>query len=202
MTKVVLKTIAITLASVVLAIGLFFGSFALFSPITLANFFDGMGCYSLSITFYESNFNKTQKVSDLATLVVKIDQEKDSERAEKYLKILVEFDKFEEFCASEDKYSQSQMAAKDYYLGEYVYALLKNGKFLDAFNLSFDYIDDNGYTENNPCRVMVVNAEKLLTDDQIYTLKKEIYDCRLSLTDQNDLARANSDAEWLSLLIG
>ena len=68
MKKVVLKTIAITLASIVLALGLFFGSFALFSPITLAKFFDGLGVYSLSINFYESNFNKTKKVSDLAII--------------------------------------------------------------------------------------------------------------------------------------
>lgn len=201
MTKVVFKTIAITLASIVLAAGLFFGSFALFSPITLANFFDGMGCYSLSITFYESNFNKTQKVGDLATLVVKIDQDKDSELAEKYLKILVEYEKFDEFCEAEDKYSQSQISAKEYYLGEYVNALLKNGKNTEAVDVSFDYIRENGYTENNPCRIIVINASDFLNEDEIYSLKQKIYECRLGLTDENDLARANSDADWLSQII-
>ena len=201
MTKLVLKTIAITLALIVLAIGLFFGSFALFSPITLARFFDGVGCYSLSITFYESNFNKTQKVSDLATLIVKIDQEKDSELAEKYLKILVEYENFDEFCSSEDKYSQSQISAKDFYLGEYVYALLKNGKNTGAVDVAFDYIEENGYTENNPCRIIVVNASSFLNEDEIYSLKQKIYQCRLGLTNENDLARANLDADWLSQLI-
>lgn len=197
MKKLILKTTAITLASVIVALGLFFGSFAIFSPITLAKFFDGVGMYSLSINFYESNFDKSNKLSDLVLLINEIDKEKDSELAEQYLKLLVEYEGFDRFCELEDEYNPSQISARDFYLGEYVYALVKNAKFDLALDIAFGYVAENGYTENNPCRIIVFNAERLLDDDQIYKLKQKIYDCRTGLADSND-TRANMDAELLS----
>jgi len=200
--KVVLKTIAITLASIVLALGLFFGSFALFSPITLAKFFDGLGVYSLSINFYESNFNKTKKVSDLATLVVKLDSEKDSERAEKYLKLFTECEGFDAYCDLEDEYTESNISSKEFYLGDYVYVLCVNGKVDEAISVAFDYVEENGYTKNNPCRIIVLNAETFLSQEQMDGLKNKINDCRTNLTDSNQVSYANLDVEWLEQLIG
>ncbi len=201
MGKIVLKSALFTLAGIVLCLGILFGMLAWLSPISLAKFFDGMGMYSASVTFYESNFNKTKELGDLSTLIVKIDVEKDSERAEKYLEILVESEHFENYCIVNDGVSQSNISSKDFYLGEYVYALILNGKFETALSLSFEYVGENGYTQNNPARIMVIHAKDLLTEQQVYTLKQKIYECRISLSDPNHVSLANLDADALSQII-
>ena len=179
--KIVLKTIAITLAGILLCAGILYGALALFSPITLATFFDDMGMYSASIRYYEKNFEKTNTFGDLDKLVIEIDLDKDSDIAEKYLKLLVESEQFDKFCELKDQLSPSQISAKEYYLGEYVYALCKNDKFEDAVEIASNYVTESGYTKDNPIRIMVFNAQELLGEQQIYALKQKIYEIRARL---------------------
>ena len=71
--KLIGKTIAITLASVIGALLIAFGAAALFAPRLVADMFDDMGAYSASIHFYERNFESTKTTDDLVLLIDKID---------------------------------------------------------------------------------------------------------------------------------
>ena len=98
MRKLVIKTAVITLASLLVALAITFGAFALFAPRSLAGFFDGVGNYSASVFFYERQFERSNEFLDLANLVNKIDDENDNERAVKYLSLFINHDEFENYC--------------------------------------------------------------------------------------------------------
>ena len=102
MTKLVWKTIAITLASALGALMLAFGSLALFSPITLASFFDNAGNRSVALFYYEKQYQKTGGINDLGVLALKIDDKSNSKMAEKYLADLVSHKDFDKYCKKQD----------------------------------------------------------------------------------------------------
>jgi hypothetical protein len=74
LTKLVWKTVAITLSALLGACLITFGSLALFAPASLGNFFGGLGMYNSSIHFYEVQYGKSQSIEDLAVLVLKLDE--------------------------------------------------------------------------------------------------------------------------------
>jgi hypothetical protein len=153
--KLVLKTVAITLASIVLAFAVAFGAACIFAPKFLAKCFDGVGAYSASVFFYEKQYKKSGVIEDLALLVDNVDGEKDAEKAEKYLKLLVTDEWFESFCTLQDGGEATLISTSEYYLGRYAVALVENGKGDEALEFCYSYVRDNGYTKNNPYRILV-----------------------------------------------
>ncbi len=116
MRKLVIKTAVITLASLLVALAITFGAFALFAPRSLAGFFDGVGNYSASVFFYEKQYGNTEDFNDLVVLVDKIDDVSDGERAKKYLAILINHADFEEFCSNKKIMG---IPYSEYYNGRY-----------------------------------------------------------------------------------
>ena len=116
MKKLVIKTAVITLASILVALAITFGAFAMFAPRSLAVFFDGVGNYSASVFFYEKQYLKTENFSDLVELVNELDDANDSERAQKYLGILIAHEDFENFCANKKIFG---VPYAEYYNGRY-----------------------------------------------------------------------------------
>lgn len=150
MKKLVLKTAGITLAVIIMIAGLIFGAFAIFSPKTLAKFFDGAGNYSLSVIFYEKQYNKTQDISDLYVLSVKLDDEKDAEKTQKYLAEFLSSEGVKDYCANFDNIG-SGIKTYDYLNGKYVCALYSVKGITDTIiylenSVKTDYNDFNGYS--------------------------------------------------------
>ena len=102
MKKLVIKTIAITIAVMLGVVVVAFGVTSLIAPKFLANIFDGVGGYSASIFFYEKQYEKTEDIYDLVLLVDKIEKEKDSVLAEEYLYKLINHEQFNEYCNLSD----------------------------------------------------------------------------------------------------
>ena len=117
MKKLVIKTALITVVSIIGAVIIAFGAFAMFAPKSVASFFDGVGGYSASVFFYERQYEKTGDFSDLVVLVDKIDDYTDPDTAKKYLKIFIEHQEFENYCAG--KNATKYLSLADYYLGRY-----------------------------------------------------------------------------------
>lgn len=190
MSKLVGKTIAITLAVIVGLLAVTFGAFALFSPKVLGNMFSDMGAYSASVHFYESQYSKTESLDDLALLIDKLDFENDTEKAKDYLGKMVLSQGFSEYCSSIDS-SNSLIPVKDYYNGLYAEALFVLGQEDSAISFCASAVA-SGYGEFNPFRALI--SIDGVTDIQLEKIKQAIENqlANLSLEEQdiatNDIA--------------
>ncbi len=183
MKDLIVKTVLITLASLVGVFLLTFGALALFSPITLAEVFDGTGGYSSSIRFYELQYEKTGEIDDLAILTVKINQDVDAELSEKYLEELINHPDFDSVYGD--------LSNKQFYYGKYAVALVKNDKFSYALAHADNFVKANGYTAYNPYSVILVELGGELNGDQLESIKESI----------NNYAEASSDLEYIDALL-
>lgn len=170
MKKLVIKTICITLASLIGAFALAFGAVALFAPKWLGGFFDGVGNYSATVFFYQKQYEKTEDINDLYTLVSKINIDADAEMAENYYFELISHKDFDNLCAKIDLENRAVLA-KDYYFGIYCLSLAKNDKLDNALSFAKTYVDENGYTANNPFRILVMEYTANASNEEIQKIK-------------------------------
>ncbi|MBE5734327.1 MAG: hypothetical protein E7347_04695 [Clostridiales bacterium] len=172
MKKLVVRTIWITLASVLGAFVIAFGATAIFAPDLMGRAFDGVGNYSASVFFYEKQYEKTGDIDDLDVLVSKINIKKDSSRAVKYFGKMVEREDFDAFCNSQN--NGSNMSAKEYYCGYYALSLAYNGKSSQAITYAQSFVNDNSYTEFNPLRMLVLDYAQQASQTEIESLENAI----------------------------
>ena len=170
MSKLILKTTAITLASIIGVCSIVIGILMLCAPRSIANVLDGLGGYSASVYFYEKQYNKTEDIKDLSVLVLKLDGQKDPVLLEQYLELMIEREDFSTFCSEQDATSNSKITTKEYYYGDYAVILIKNGKFNEAVNLSSSFVSASGYTEYNPYSVIISQVGETLTKENLNAL--------------------------------
>lgn len=176
MTKLVLKTVAITLAAILSACLIAFGSLALFAPAKIAGFFDDLGMYKSSIHYYEKQYGKSESIEDLAVLILKIDEERDAEKEEEYLELMLKHPNFLEYCDGESASSiDPSLSMSDFYKGKYAVALIRNNKFDKAVNFASECVF-HGYANNNPFSIILLEFGSELTKEQLNTLKTKISD--------------------------
>lgn len=194
MKKLVIKTSLITLACIVGAMLIAFSATALFAPVKMAGFFDGVGNYSASVFFYEKQYKKTSDVSDLELLVSKMDRQDAYEKG--YLKELVEHKDFYTLASEEG----ALISTPEHYYGEYSLALLENGKFEDCIAISKSFISKYGYTEYNPLTVvisMVISEMPPNAPSQIDALISAVQSVEDGKTGQ-ELTRIQNDLQQLN----
>lgn len=155
MKKLVLKTVAITLATIVGLLVVAFCATCFIAPKFLANVFDGVGNYPASVFFYESNYNKTGEIEDLGLLIDKLDSEKGGEKLKGYLKEMIESAGFDEYCKAQDLKGGGVVSSKEYYTGLYAVILIDNGDVDGAIVVANEFVKENGYTKNNPYRLVI-----------------------------------------------
>lgn len=165
MKKLVIKTAVITLAVIIALVGLLFGAFCLFSPVTLAKFFDGAGNYSLSVTFYEKQYKKTQDLSDLYVLSVKLDQGKDAQKTERYLSVFLTTDGVNDYCKKYDD-TNSVFTTYEYLNGKYVCALYS----VKGIDQALDYLEEsvcNEYNDYNGYSILLGEYSSTLSNQEL-----------------------------------
>ena len=199
MTKLVLKTIAITLVSVLVTCLIAFGALALFVPATVARFFDGMGSSSVAVFFYEKQYRKTDDIDDLTLLVIKANG--DSVKMQSYLEELIERDDFENYCTSLNDNDQTGFDSREYYYGALVGSMTENGDFVKAISVGVDYVKDYGYTELNPLRVLLDKVSDDNGKERLTALKDGVQSVITSL-DGEQLDMAQLDITAIDALIG
>ena len=202
MKKLILKTVAFTLSGVILLMALLYGIFALFSPITLANVYDSVGNYSLSVHYYECAYNKSNSIENVYILCERVDENSDAERAEKYLTIFVESDEFSSFCAQKDLVeSQDFMKSEDFYYGKYVLSIFNNDKeslgFTNALIKCEERVKAVGYKNYSPFSILIMAGE--LSDSQLNSVEQKITEI-LPLLSANEQNFANQDIETIQFL--
>ncbi|MBQ3492550.1 MAG: hypothetical protein IJA88_00410 [Clostridia bacterium] len=184
MKKLVIKTICITLASLIGAMIIAASATMLFAPAWVGRQFDGAGNYSASVFFYEKQYQKTGNVYDLNTLVLKLDIKNDSVRAEKYYSEIL---RHKDFSKIVDGWKVSTtISANDYYNGNYVLVLAENGKFLNALSYAVNCVGSE-YLKNNPMQVLIYSY---LTADMTQE-KQAVIEALDNLSVQNSLVLAD-----------
>ena len=175
MKKLIIKTIVITLSSIVSLTAVVFGALCAFTPNTIASIFENMGFYNQSVFFYELKYEQSKSIEDLIVLVDKAYGNADNEGLESYLGKVIWHKDFYDYCVREDeKATNYDMSTQDYYVGYYAIILIENGKFDSALNMAKSYVEKFLYTEYNPIRTIVKEKLISLTAEQKEELKQTI----------------------------
>lgn len=191
MEKLVKKTIGITFAGIIGAMIIAFTVTAIVAPSALGKFFDGVGNYSATVLFYKNQYKKTGNVEDLAVLVAEIQQERDAKLWNESVTQLVNHKDFDEYCKSK---GENEVKYKEFYLGEYAYALAIKGRFEEALAVADQFVVEYGYTLNNPFIPLIDFAT---TQPQISGIVNSLNQLKVNLSGEQ-LELINSDIEQLS----
>lgn len=201
MKKLVLKTVAITLAAVLCLSLIVYGIIALSSPITLAKAYDGLGWYKPAVRYYENQYEKTQSNDDLFVLCTKVNEYTDSQRAVKYLGELIEKEDYLDYCEKVDKQQKDQdFTTENFIDGKYVVAVFSLRGFSKAL-IQAEKLVENGYDEYNPFFMLYSDANITLTKEQLTTLKSKLNSLSLSLSSSQERALASQDVANINQLL-
>ena len=116
MKNLVIRSIVITLASIVSALSITFGALSVFTPKTIAGFFNDVGNIPASVFFYEMQYDKTGDIKDLATIVDVAYSNGDKAVAKTYLSKLFTHRDFEKFGSQQ---INANLTVKEYYQNIY-----------------------------------------------------------------------------------
>ena len=164
MKKLILKTALITLSCIIGVTVILYGVFALFFPLPLAKLFDSMGGSEVAVVYYKLNYDKTQKVEDLAVVCIKIDSVKQSKLAEDYLVEFVQDEGFDEYCLSQDLLTNNPIKSRDLFYGKLVVASLNYKGFAQAVDYAKKGVE-KGYSKYNPFRAILTSYQDLAEED-------------------------------------
>ena len=171
MKNLVLKTVIMTFTVIITVIAVIYACFAIFSPKTLAKFWEDAGNYSVSVKYYEKQYEKSGDIADLANLCAKLEVKSDSKRAAKYLAIFTDDENFSAFCEQEDKAGGYKFTSYEYYYGSYVVASYYESGIASAISVAKKAVQA-GYTEHNAFYVLL--SETPLTKDDGIIIAAEI----------------------------
>lgn len=191
MKNLVLKTVAITVAAIIALIAVAYLILALAFPKTLADGYDAIGSYSLSVKYYEKQYNKSGDIDDLAALCVKTDVKSDASRAAAYLAELTEREDFSAYCAREDENGGFKMTAYEFYYGRYTVATFYASGVAAAITVAEKAVSA-GYTENDAFYVLLLDADTLSASDGI-AVKAAITDVKSRLISATEQGYAERD---------
>ena len=180
MGRLVLKTAAITLASVIGVAALVFCAFVLFSPVTLARLSDNLNFYSAAVFFYEKQYSKTDSAEDLSALISVLDENSDSGRLAEYSRVMLEREDFSDYCADAGaKVYGGRLQAEEYFYGRFAVS----GDVDDVVEFCVRFVRLNGYTDYNPFRILISERGEGLGDADIRTVLDALKDLKPSLSD-------------------
>ena len=123
-------------------------------------------------------------------MVLKLDIEKDSAKAEKYYGEILRHNDFSKIV--DGWKTTAVISANDYYNGNYVLAVAENGNFQKALDYAVEYVD-NDYSLNNPLRILIYSY---LTAQM--TTEKDLIETELNKIPENGYLTI--DREYLNNL--
>ena len=120
MKKLVIKTVIITVTVILAVCIAVMSAFWIFKPRVIAKVFDDLGSYKASQYFYESQYNKTNDISDLLELIDNAYEKQDNNHLINYLEKLMAHKDYKAYCQSEDsKLAPNEIKTEQYYQNWY-----------------------------------------------------------------------------------
>lgn len=197
MSKLILKTIAKTLACVIILLATVYGVLMLFFPKVLAENYYKLGKYSTGIYYYELQYDRSKDFGDLAVLCDRLDEMNDAKRTEKYLALFVSENEFAEFCELVDAQSLSAVASVDFYTGKHVISAYKSQGIDKAIKIINKYVADNGYSKFSACGFLISSCLEDMSSEDCSKLASALTEI-IETLDGQDKVNAQAD---LSLLV-
>ena len=190
MKKTILKTVTLTLVSIVALCLITYGCVAGSSPKSLASVWSDLGSYDISVKYYEKQYEKTQDFSDLVVLCNKVNEQKDSALSVTYLKALTEDENFSGFCETEDGGGGYTFTTYEYYFGKYAVAVYYDGGIDSAIAVAENSVSA-GYTEHSAFYSLLGIESLTETDGKM--ISSTIEKLKSSLSDNTQKAFAERD---------
>ena len=194
MRKLVIKTASITLAVTIGLMFLLFGALCLFSPKSVAKTFESLGGQSVSIFFYEKQYDKTENIDDLYVLVLNLDYQKNASKTREYLTEFLSIDGVKDYCKNLDT-SNSKMSTYEYLSGKCACAIYLDTGIGDTIRFLEQSVAD-GYGDYNAYSMVISEFSDVLTDEELIAIKTSIQ----SLSRSNQYT--NRDINIINELLG
>ena len=202
MKDLIVKTAVITLASIVSLLAITFGALSIITPKTVADIFDNLGAKGASIFLYQMNYERTDDIQDLISIIDKAYVNEDSSDQEKYLDMLITREDFNSFCSASDRENFGKddydITTKEFYYGYYVRVLYKNAQFDKAIEVSNEFVSSNGYTRFNPLTTLLDEFCFKFTDEQTDKIEMAIKEARSKDNEQKEYK--NNDLKYIKIL--
>lgn len=202
MKNLVIKTVVITLASIVGLMAIAFSVLSILAPKTTADIFDNLGAKNASIFLYQVEYEKTDDIQVLLDIIDKTYENQDTIRQEKYLEMLISRQDFNSFCSSSDKENLGKdnysVTAKELYYAHYTSALFENFKFDKAIEVAKEFVKSNGYSQYNPLSVLLDEFSISFTNEQMNQIESAIKDAKCKNNEQKEYK--NKDLKYIKYL--
>lgn len=204
MKKLVIKTVFITVMSILIVCLAVISAFCIFKPRVIAQMFDNFGNYNATQYFYQRQYEKTGEIEDLLMLIDNAYEKQDNVALRNCIGQLIADDEFKSYCINKNlAVAPGNIKTEEYYASWYAEVLCITGDFADAVAFSNTYVlkDDGsvnmGYTKFNPFRTLV-NIKSNLTQAQVNVLKQAIQEKLVSITDVTELGYIAQDLNKLN----
>lgn len=191
MKRLVIKTVAITLAAIIVLTTATYFLIAFISPKTLADGWKAVGNYNFSVKYYEKQYKKTGSIDDLADLCLVLNIKNDGSRAVEYLTALTGKEDFSKYCEKKDAERGFKMTTYEYFYGRLTVATYSTKGIDSAVNVAKAAFGSN-YTENNSFYVLLTEVETL-SKSEGEKIASAITLIRIKLTDETQKGYAERD---------
>ena len=155
----VLKVIGITLLAIFAVAAITYAAFAIFSPSSLASFYDGIGDYDKAVTYSYGNYERTGKREDLIVVCRYALKSGDDKKTEKYLGKLVD-DEFYSYCISKEDLGTDYY---DFITGKLAVSIYRNGSEKTA---AADKANELTKNYSGECALRAVMFETIRSEDR------------------------------------
>ena len=150
MKKLVIKTVAFTLALMLAVGGIFYLALGLFKPSTLGDFYFRLNNQTLTIKYSEKAYQKSQDISDLSLLTERAIIFDDHELIQKYAVTLINDNGYNAFI-------QTKSTTYHYFIiSGLCLSLYDSNKKGEAVSTALSYTYD--YTQSNPIRYLIAKC--------------------------------------------
>ncbi len=152
MRKLIIKTVAITLAIILVVTAGFYLLLSAFFPSVLGDGYFRANNGELSLKYSEKAYEKSKEIGDLATLTERSIVFQDDDRTVKYAVLFVNNDKYQEYISGESE------GYHYYIVGNLCEAQYNKGNKLTALSTAFN--NTLSYTQHNPIhRLILISAQ-------------------------------------------
>lgn len=182
MNKLILKTASVTVVVLLVACLLTYGALAIFSPLTLSDFYFEAGLSDTSLKYAVRAYEKDDSTENLVKVIDRAIEVDDKNIVAEYCEKLFERDSF------------MDKGKLTFYKSKYCIALYKSGKSDVALEKAVEF--SRGYLIGNPLEGLAVNAIESRDVNFLQLIKSSLYLLRGEALPEN-AARIDAQLEMI-----
>ena len=201
MKKIIIKTAIITFCMILICTAILHCIFALFFPKSLSKFYKKLNNNSMAVKYMEREYIRSSDFDTLTALCELVDEHKDGATAEEYISLMLSADneeRFADYCGKADLNGAS-ISTREFYNAKLVIAIYSQDRQIEAIHKAEELIKKNGYTQNNPFYLLILDCGEKLSDSEKSEIENCIEELKESLT-ESEKTFAEKDLDLLHSL--